>query len=131
MSVMLPLRFGPAWMTMGMILIGATLYLALIPTVGLIPPDVNDKTLHILAFFGLMTWFCGLIEFRLAPRLGLCLAAYGLLIELLQGLTTTRQSDWHDWLADIIGILLGWIASASGLRHWCTWLESWLAPRDS
>lgn len=130
MSVIRPLRFAPAWLAMGMVLVSGSLYLALIPVAGLFPPSVSDKALHALGFFGLMTWFTGLVEFRVAPRLAICLAAYGLLIELLQGLTRTRQADYQDLLADVVGILLGWLACAGGLRHWCTWLESWLAPRD-
>jgi VanZ family protein len=36
------------------------------------------------------------------------LAIFGAIIELLQGiLTTTRTGDFNDWLADIVGILIG------------------------
>jgi hypothetical protein len=131
MSILLPLRFGPAWMAAGFAMIAVILYLALIPIAGLIPANVSDKALHAVAFAGLMIWFCGVVDFRLAPRLALCLAAYGLLIELLQGLTATRQADYLDLFADIVGILAGWLLCAAGLRHWCTKLESWLAPRQS
>jgi VanZ family protein len=58
--------------------------------------------------------------------LAICLAAYGVLIELLQGLTVTRHPELLDLRADVAGILLGWILSIVGLRRWCVWLESGL-----
>jgi|GEM_PF-1950069 len=36
------------------------------------------------------------------------LLAFGGLIELLQSLTPDRMAEWADWLADSLGLLLGW-----------------------
>ena len=66
-----------------------------------------DKIAHVLVFFwmtyyGIRTYskwvYCVLV--------GLCF--YGLIIELLQGLTGWRMADGEDMLANLAGIGLGW-----------------------
>jgi VanZ family protein len=125
-AVLLPLRYAHVWTILGGILLAIILVLALVPEPGQLPINYNDKFAHALAFLALMVWFSGVVEVRRLPMLAICLAAYGVLIELLQGLTATRQPELLDLAADIAGILLGWILSAGGLRRWCAWLESGL-----
>jgi VanZ family protein len=45
---------------------------------------------------------------RSTAALVLRLFAYGGLIEALQALTPDRSSEWGDWLADCVGMALGW-----------------------
>lgn len=132
-TVLLPLRYAQVWATLGAILLAVTLALALVPDPGPLPPfNYNDKFVHALAFLALMIWFSGVVEVRRLPMLAICLAAYGVLIELLQSLTVTRRPELLDFAADIAGILLGWILAIAGLRRWCVWLESGLkAWRES
>ena len=125
-TVLLPLRYAHIWATLGAVLLAVTLILALVPEPGQLPIDYNDKFAHGLAFMALMLWFSGVVEVRRLSMLAICLAAYGVLIELLQSLTATRQPELLDLGADIAGILLGWILSIAGLRRWCFWLESGL-----
>jgi VanZ family protein len=123
---MLPLRYARIWLVAGLLLLAFGLVSALSPP----PPGlvaVNDKLLHTAGFLAYMAWFGGVFERRFLPGVALLLAAYGLLIELLQGLTPIRQAEGLDLVADVAGILLGWLLSAAGLSHWCTKLESWLA----
>ena len=73
-----------------------------------IPSAVSfwDKAQHALAFaalagLGLWAW-----PQRWGWVMGL-LAAHGGLIEVLQAkFTTTRQGEWGDWLADVLGVAL-------------------------
>ena len=44
------------------------------------------------------------------------LLAYGVLIEILQGLTSYRHAEWADLLADGLGILAG--LALFGLLRW-------------
>ena len=125
-TVLLPLRYAHIWATLGAVLLAVTLILALVPEPGQLPIDYTDTFAHGLAFMALMLWFSGVVEVRRLPMLAICLAAYGVLIELLQSLTATRQPELLDLGADIAGILLGWILSIAGLRRWCFWLESGL-----
>lgn len=126
---MLPLRYARAWLVSGILVLGIGLFSALAPVPSGMP-SFNDKLVHVGGFMAFMLWFGGIFASRSMPRVALALAAYGLLIELLQGLTTARQAEALDLVADVAGILLGWLLSAAGLSRWCTTLESWLAPRN-
>lgn len=83
------------------------LVLALIPPSHLIPPTLWDKLNHALAFAVLALLGLGSYRARIAAVLA-GLLAYGGLIELLQALTPHRSAEWGDWLADGVGIVLGW-----------------------
>lgn len=126
---MLPLRYPKAWLGLGLVLLAVALTLALLPQPRGVPIVYNDKVTHALAFATLMSWFSGIFRFRLAPALALALVGYGALIEILQSFTPTRQPELADLVADTVGILLGWLLCAAGLRHWCSRVESWLMPR--
>lgn len=85
----------------------AILALALMPLVA--PPVfINhiDKLEHMAAFA--MLWLLGRRAGVPVWWLALGLLGYGALIEVAQGtLTTTREADVLDWLADAAGIALG------------------------
>lgn len=93
------------WLLIGLTL--TILYLALTP----VPPTQGtgwDKANHALAMAVVV-----LVAFRAfgctsrpIVYAALFAAAFGALIELLQGLfTTTRSAEWGDFLADLCGII--------------------------
>ncbi|TBV99636.1 VanZ family protein [Azotobacter chroococcum] len=94
----------------------AVLALALLKDVS--PPlDTGwDKSNHLLAF-GVLA-LLGRLGFPgrhwLVPS-GLFL--YGILIEVLQGLTGYRVAEYRDLLADLLGIALGSLVAAGWLRY--------------
>ncbi|MEO7386253.1 MAG: VanZ family protein [Gammaproteobacteria bacterium] len=126
---MLPLRYARSWLVMGVLilLIGLILTLSPLPSG---TPSFNDKVVHATGFFGFMLWFGGLFENRRLPLVALALSGYGVLIEMLQALTPARQAEGLDLVADVAGVLLGWLVCAAGLSRWCTTLESWLVPQN-
>ncbi|MCC6521677.1 MAG: VanZ family protein [Polyangiaceae bacterium] len=72
------------------------------------PPPLHtgwDKTDHLAAFVAL-----GLLGLPSWPgervRVAGGLLAYGVLIEVLQGLTGYRMADWRDFVADAAGVAL-------------------------
>ncbi|MCZ2099669.1 MAG: VanZ family protein [Anaerolineae bacterium] len=72
------------------------------------PPPLHtgrDKTDHLAAFVAL-----GLLGLPSWPdervRVAGALLAYGVLIEVLQGLTGYRMADWRDFVADAAGVAL-------------------------
>ena len=69
-----------------------------------------DKVAHTLAFAAL-----ALVGLRAYPRhvLIVCtlLVALGGMIEIVQGYTSTRSQEWEDFLADILGTVLGALLS--------------------
>ncbi len=89
-----------------------TLWLSLIPA-DQVPSQLNfwDKGQHALGFAGLA--FLGLMAYPgRSPRLMLGLMLFGVGIEIAQWSTGWRQGDWPDWVADCVGLLLGYSA-------WC------------
>jgi VanZ family protein len=123
---LLPLRFRWFWLGVGVMALMVGLSLALAPLVAPLPPISDDKTLHFLGFVLLTTWFLGIFESHVSWRIAAALAAYGVLIEVLQGFTAYRFSDPYDVLANVAGIGTGWLLSAAGLRHWCRRVETLL-----
>lgn len=93
------------WYLLGVMLLLVVGALSLIPL-----PDVGvgDKLSHLVTYVFLGGWF-GLLA---ANRRILCwtvagLMAFGILLELLQGMTTYRYAEWGDVLANGSGILIG------------------------
>jgi VanZ family protein len=74
----------------------------------------NDKFMHLAIFAILMTLWLGSFANKLWLGV-LVLAAYGGAIELAQAYFTTRMGDWWDWLADMLGIMLGILVYRFGL----------------
>jgi VanZ family protein len=87
----------------------AVLTLALLPASTPMPSTGWDKSNHALAF-GVMAVLGRWAYPRSTAVVLLCLLAYGGLIEALQALTPDRSSEWSDWLADIVGLALAWLA---------------------
>lgn len=86
------------------------------------PPGMDtgwDKANHALAFASLM--LVGGRAFVRARRrdlaLGLALLAFGIVIELVQSQIPGRDADWHDVVADTVGIVIGWALARPWLRR--------------
>lgn len=93
-----------------------TLWLSLIPA-DQVPSQLHfwDKAQHALGFTGLA--FLGLLAYPGRIRqlmLGLMLLGAG--IECAQALSGWRQGDWADWVADCIGLLIGYVAWQATIR---------------
>jgi VanZ family protein len=90
---------------------------------------LSDKLSHFIAFAALMAWFGGVFRLPVTPWVALGLLAFGVLIELLQGMLPYRTAEMRDVLADLLGIAVGWAAALAGLRHWTRWAEALLPGR--
>ena len=91
-------------------LVLVTLWLSLVP-VDQIPSAFSfwDKAQHALGFAGL--GFLGLMAYpHRLPRVMFGLLLLGAGMEVAQWLTGWRQGDWQDWIADCVGLLLGFPA---------------------
>lgn len=120
---MRPLRFGYWWLGGGLGLLAYVLYATLAPPVN-IPPIINDKAAHFLAFAALMAWFCGVFRPGWFPVVALLLAALGVGIELLQAQLTYRSAEVEDALFDFGGIVLAWLLAIAGLGRWVELVEA-------
>ncbi|HYP66828.1 MAG TPA: VanZ family protein [Thiobacillaceae bacterium] len=93
-------------------MIAAIIFLSLTPHPIKFHIPYGDKLNHLLAYATLMAWWSQLhVSSARRLRLALSFAALGIVIEYAQGYTATRQPDVFDALANIAGILLGWLAA--------------------
>jgi len=71
------------------------------------PPGQSDKLIHCLLYAVMYFLWARAVNVS-KSRLMLFLAAFGLIIEILQGsLPLHRSFDWWDWAADIVGAACG------------------------
>jgi len=119
------LRYRKAWLAGGWGLVALVAYLSLTPH----PPQpfsfhMVDKVEHGLAFATLSWWFCQIYA-TMRTRVAVCavLLGYGVLIEVLQGMTGYRYFEYADMLADGTGVLLGGWLARTALGRAFVWIE--------
>jgi VanZ family protein len=100
------------WRASGWLLIAAIIFLSLTPHPIEVHIPNGDKLNHLLAYAALMGWWSQLHASSVERlRLALSFAALGIIMEYAQGFTPTRQPEVLDALANIAGILIGWLAA--------------------
>ncbi|MDH5353481.1 MAG: VanZ family protein [Gammaproteobacteria bacterium] len=109
-------HFRYLWFACGFLLLLLIAIASLMPVSG----DVgNDKLAHVIMYAIPSIWFSLLIE---RPgslwRILLGLTAYGLLMEVFQGLTDYRSMEFADAVANSLGVLLGLGFYFTPCRRW-------------
>lgn len=120
-----PLRLAAAWYVIGAIMLLGVAVASLVPG-----PDigVSDKLSHLVTYLLLAGWFSLLAANRvILGWSAIGLIAYGMLIELLQGMTSYRYPEWGDVLANGLGILAGILLYFSPLPRLLRYVDSRLA----
>ena len=85
--------------------------LSLMPMPELVGKNINDLFLHFIAYGGVMWSFTqGYPETR-TVKLMAGLMVWGVLLEVMQGLTSYRLFEWMDMVANSFGVVLGWVLS--------------------
>lgn len=101
------------WRALLAVLLVAITTLALIPAPPASLSTGWDKSNHLLAFGTLA--FAGAWAVWPRPRqwgwLVLALIGYGIGIEIAQSFLPPREADWHDVVADTVGIAVGLLAA--------------------
>ncbi|MEE9332904.1 MAG: VanZ family protein [Granulosicoccaceae bacterium] len=70
---------------------------------------LQDKVMHVTAYGCLMGWFAQIYRHDLTRLiLVITFVAMGILIEILQSMTPTRQFEWLDMVANTSGVVLAW-----------------------
>jgi VanZ family protein len=113
------LRYRNVWLIGAWSLVGVVAYLSLMPN----PPEpfqfhMVDKVEHGIAYAAMSWWFCQIYQ-SARSRIAVCaaLVAYGVLIEILQGMTGYRYFEYADMLADSIGVVIGMLLACTVLGH--------------
>lgn len=125
------LRWLWLWLGLGWLQVGVVLLLGLTPSDDLPSAAfrVNDKAVHFLEFFLLMSWFAGIVRPQRYWRVAVLLLGLGAGIELLQGFIETRATDAADMAANASGIAAAWLLARLFLGQWCRQVERWLVAR--
>ncbi len=136
---MLPLRYARHWQLGSVILLLLVLIAALMPAAvwfwsdGLPVADWMrnvDKWAHGVTFVVLAVWFSGQYGKSAYWKIAVGLLAFGVLIEVLQGLVRYRMAEWLDIGADTLGIAIGLALALAGLGGWCLRFEAWRDGRE-
>jgi VanZ family protein len=98
------------WRVGGWLGVIVTLVASLMPSFLKESSGHTDKILHLVAYAVLMFWWAQLV-IQKRWKLAVAVVVFGGAIELLQGLTPDRQPELLDALANIGGVLLGWLAA--------------------
>ena len=122
------LRYARRWQLAGVLLLALVMVAALVPKLPfeelIAEFKFSDKFMHIAAFTFLAVWFAGQYEKRSYWRIAVGLIAFGILIELVQGMISYRTSEWLDLLGDVAGIAAGLIIALLGAGGWSVWVEA-------
>jgi membrane associated rhomboid family serine protease len=103
------------WYACGAAMLFAVAFVSLMPAPAI---GVSDKLSHLLTYTLLSGWFCLLARRRTALAGSIVgLIAYGMMIEVLQGLTGYRYAEWGDVIANGAGCLLGALGYLRPLRR--------------
>jgi VanZ family protein len=128
--MVLPLRYSRAWLGMGWFLIGAAVLVSLVPGQSLPQTGVSDKLEHAVAYGVLSLWFAGLYPRSRYVVIALGLLLMGIGIEWAQGaMHFGRQRDFHDVLANFVGVVGGLLVALVGLGGWAQRVETWVRSR--
>ena len=115
-------HFKHLWYACGFALLMLIAIGSLMPVSG----DVgNDKLAHVIMYTMPSIWFSLLVD---RPgslwKIFLGLTAYGLLMEVFQGLTDYRTMEFADALANGLGILLGLFFYFTPCRRWLSAIDN-------
>ena len=99
------LRWIAFWLPLGI-----CTWLALGPGLPPEAPKVSDVTMHLVAFVYLTAALFSAYQARPWWWVALWMAAYGALIEFLQGFFPLRSPEMKDFLVDLVGIGIGLLA---------------------
>lgn len=117
------------WLSVGVVGCAVLFYICVMPS----PPKVvdmanADKIEHFMAYLVLGTWFGGI----LAPhylKVFLGLLAFGVFIEIVQGLTGYRDAQFGDAVADGAGALAGVALARLGAMRWLGYIDRRVAAK--
>lgn len=110
------LRHWWLWLAVGVAMTLVVVYLSLADVhLPQVPSTIGDKINHLIAYGVLTGWF-GQLYLQRQSRIviAICLALLGVLMEVLQGITSYRFFDLLDACANILGVLIGLLALRFG-----------------
>ena len=121
---MISLRFPWFWWGCGSLLLAFVVLGSLLPARQVMPVPIDDKIMHALAYAVLTLWFSGLyLRGRDLSLIAVLMFLLGLMLDMLQGMVSTRTFDLWDVAANGSGILAAWLLARTLLAGWCERVE--------
>lgn len=119
------LKYLKFWLILGWGMVVLVAILSLIPSPQVLGPlTTSDILIHLLAYSTLMLWFgCIYLSGRKYLLLGLILILIGVILELLQGMTSYRCFEYKDMIVNGFGVLLGWLLSMTRISSFLIFVE--------
>lgn len=118
------LRWWPLWAFGSALGLALTLWFSLNAGGAGVSWAPSDKVQHAFGYLLLSLWFLGLAARDRAWRVVIACIGIGIVMELLQGwLTSNRQADPWDALANTGGVTTGYVLARLGLDGWPAWIE--------
>jgi VanZ family protein len=117
------LKYKWVWLILGLLLVASITTVSLLPSRSLPKINLDDKTLHFLAYFIVTCWFVGLAKKKHYILLGLLFLVFSYGIEILQGMSRYRQFEWSDMLANGTGIFSALVLGLIFMHGWCQVFE--------
>lgn len=119
------LRHRRLWLSIGHCLLAMLIVLSLIPNLPSASVPLSDKLGHLLFYAALMGWYGQLIPAQRDRALvALGLAVLGVLLELLQGMGGVRHMEAADAVANLLGIVFGWLLVGTPAGRIIGWLDT-------
>ena len=117
------LKHRRLWFALGYAMLAVVAFYSLIPISAELPG--TDKTLHFITYFLLSAFFTTLVQLpRSLWLVAAGLVLFGVLMEILQGLTGYRYLEIMDMLANGLGVLVGLTIRLTPLPIWFRRIEA-------
>jgi len=115
------LRYRRLWLAIGWATVATVIVLSLV-RLDVDLSEGRDKWSHFIAYGAQAFWFGMLYPRRWTVIISFI--ALGVFLEFAQGLTSYRNFDSADMVANTLGVLLGSLAAQTRLRCLLSWLEA-------
>ena len=117
------LKHRKLWFALGYLMLAVVAYASLAPITTDVP--TSDKTLHFITYGILSAFFTTLVQAsRSLWLVAVGLVLFGILLEILQGLTGYRYFEVMDMLANSLGVLTGLLLRLTPMPIWFRQVEA-------
>ena len=119
-------------MLFGWMLVASIIVASVVPDVrvAMMSTGITDKIVHAISYFVLMLWFSGLYLRRHQLLVAAGVIILGMLLEMIQWRLPYRMFDSVDLLANLIGVVAGYVIAMLLSAGWCQRIEIILGYHD-
>ncbi len=119
-------------MLFGWLLVAGIVVASVVPDlrIAMMSTGVTDKVAHSFSYFLLTLWFSGLYMRRYQLVVAAGVIVLGMLLEAIQWQLPYRMFDPSDLIANLIGVVAGFMIAIFLSAGWCRRIEMFLGYHD-